>query len=216
MMTDKLLKSRIDDELGWEPSIDSAEIGVTVDDGIVHLTGHVPTLPQKLAAEAAVQRLRGVRGFVNDLQVRAFGSEVSDEAIAEHAANVLGWLVDFPVGAIKVKVSNGDLTLLGEVPWTYQRQAAQEAVHSVKGVRSINNMIKVAPETVGGDIRDSIEDALDRQASLQSNRINVTVRDGVVNLDGSVAKCADLALAERISWSTQGVKAVEDHLRVNA
>jgi len=76
-MEDKTLRRLVQEELDWQPSIDAADIGVTVEQGIVHLVGHVSNYAQKVAAENAVKRVKGVRGFVEDLQIHPSADHVS-------------------------------------------------------------------------------------------------------------------------------------------
>jgi osmotically-inducible protein OsmY len=62
-MEDLKIKTLVEQELDWQPGIDAADIGVTVEAGIVKLTGRVANFAQKMAAEAAVKRVKGVRGY---------------------------------------------------------------------------------------------------------------------------------------------------------
>src|SRR6185503_14371460 len=114
-MEDKALKRLVQAELDWDPSFDANDIGVGVENGIVHLTGYVATYSQKIDAEAAVKRVKGVRGYVEDLQIRPFAQAHSDESIALRVANVIDWDTAIPKGAIKAKVEKGFVTLTGEV-----------------------------------------------------------------------------------------------------
>jgi osmotically-inducible protein OsmY len=59
-MSDLALRQDILDELEFEPRIDAANIGVAVAKGVVTLTGHVSSYAQKIAAEAAARRVKGV------------------------------------------------------------------------------------------------------------------------------------------------------------
>ena len=57
------------DELEFEPALDAAAIGVAVENGVVTLTGHVPTYGDRIIAEHAARRVAGVRAVANDLVV---------------------------------------------------------------------------------------------------------------------------------------------------
>jgi len=161
-MDDKALKKSVLAELEWSPSIDAADIGVTVEDGIVRLTGHVANYAQKIAAESAVKRVKGVRGFVEDLEIRAFTQTYTDEAIAGRVANLLDWDVTLPKGAVKVKVEKGFVTLTGQVDWQYQRFAAEQGIRRLQGVRGVSNQVQVKPSVQAADVKCCIEDALER------------------------------------------------------
>lgn len=60
-MTDKDLRRDVLDELDFDPSLDAAEIGVAVSEGVVTLTGHVGSDAEQVAAERAAWSVPGVR-----------------------------------------------------------------------------------------------------------------------------------------------------------
>ena len=107
-MTDLELKKSVESELSWEPSVNAAEIGVAVKDGIVTLSGHVQSYWEKWNAERATMRVAGVKAIVNQLEIRLpASSERIDEDIARAAVNALQWSIAVPADRIKVRVSNG-------------------------------------------------------------------------------------------------------------
>ena len=109
-------------ELKWEPSVNEAEIGVAVKDGIVTLTGYVDSLFEKWAVERATKRVSGVKAVAEEIKVRLPGiSERTDEDIARAAANALEWHIFVPHDGIKVTVQDGWITLEGEVDWLFKR-----------------------------------------------------------------------------------------------
>ena len=69
MKTDYQLQRDVLDELKWEPAVDAANIGVAVKEGVVTLTGHVPSYTEKKAAENAAKRVYGVKAVANDIEV---------------------------------------------------------------------------------------------------------------------------------------------------
>jgi hypothetical protein len=70
MTNDQNLKQSVLDELNWEPSINSASIGVTAKDGVVTLTGNVETFSQKHAAELAALRVHDVKAVAEEIEVK--------------------------------------------------------------------------------------------------------------------------------------------------
>jgi len=124
-MNDKELRQNVIEELDFEPSIESANIGVAVENGVVTLSGHVPDYAQKLAAERTTWRVKGVKAIAQELQVR-FPEELqySDDEIAQRALSSLQWNVVVPRDGVQVRVQNGWVTLTGELDWNYQRDAA--------------------------------------------------------------------------------------------
>lgn len=215
-MEDRVLKSMIQDELDWQPSIDSTDIGVTVESGIVHLTGRVADYAQQCAAEIAVKRIKGVRGYVDDLEIRRAPSPDTDEAIAERVANLIDWDVTMPHGAVKVKVAQGVVTLTGEVPWAHQRDAAEKGVRRLTGVRGLNNLVSVKPTVAASDVKRRIESALSRQASLEAAGVSVAVDGAHVRLTGAVHSFPEREIIERAAWAAPGVTGVDDQVAVVA
>jgi osmotically-inducible protein OsmY len=214
-MTDRELQEHVQHALDWEPSIDAAAIGVSVDDGVVALRGDVKTHSEKAAAERVALRVFGVRAVANDLTVRiAAGQQHTDVDIAHAVASALRWNTRVPDEKVTVAVSNGWVTLRGEVPWEYQRIAAADAVRDLAGVRGVTNGIGVEPPVQAGDVKTKIEAALKRSAEIDARRLTVAVADGTVILSGNVHSWFEREAARRAAWSAPGVKAVEDRIAV--
>lgn len=214
-MEDKALKTRVEDELQYQPSVDAGDISVRVDKGIVHLDGSVASFAQKAAVENAVKRIKGVRGYVEDLIVRPHGDAHSDDAIASRVANLLEWDATLPREAIKVKVEGGTVILSGDVPWAYQRTSAEAGIRRLEGVRGLINQIAIKPHAEPSEIKRRIEQALERQAEVEANRITVSVDGSRVTLEGKVRAWFERDVIERAAWSAPGVQAVDDRLTVD-
>lgn len=215
-MNDKDLRQFVLDELEYEPSIDAADIGVAAENGVVTLTGYVPNYAQKLAAERAAWRVKGVKGIAQEIQVRLPGhTRSNDDEIAQRALNILAWSTQVPSDAIRVKVSDGWITLSGQVDWNYQRNAAEFEVRKLSGVLGVINCIELKPKAQVGDVKQRILDALKRHAEIEAGRIRVDVRnDGTVRIEGEVDNWDERQAVERAVWSASGVRAVEDRLRI--
>ena len=161
MPTDNELRREVERELEWEPSLDERRIGVSVDGGIVTLTGEVKSYAERWKAERTVERVKGVRGIANELSVHT-SVDRTDTDIAKAAVDALRWNVSVPADSVKVRVEKGWLTLEGEVPWDYQRRAAERAVRSLSwGERHIQSH---PGEASGGAVQDQGTDRGDVQA----------------------------------------------------
>ena len=145
-MSDIQLRQNVLDELEFEPSIDAAHIGVTVDDGVVTLTGHLSSYAEKIAAEEAVRRVKGVRAIAEEIEVRYPGQkQTSDDEIAKRALNILQWDTFLPHENIRLTVHKGLVTLTGEVQWYFQKSGAEKAIRKLSGVTGVVNDITVKP-----------------------------------------------------------------------
>ena len=202
-------------ELKWDPKISSAsDIAVAVKDGVVTLSGFVPSFWEKDAAEKAVKRVYGVRGIANDIQVKLFWRR-TDPEIARDAVHELESHVSIPADSIKVTVKDGWVTLEGTVDWEYQSGLAESAMKKLKGVSGVTNKIQVRPKASAAEVRSKIEEALRRSAELDARRITVAIEGSTVKLYGAVSSWAEREEAERAAWSAPGTTLVENHILVN-
>ncbi|MWD29104.1 BON domain-containing protein [Aquicoccus sp. SCR17] len=214
-MDDKTLRQNVIDELDFEPSIDSADIGVAVEEGVVTLSGHVRTYAEKVTTIETVESVRGVKAIADEIEVRPAGAHITaDDEIAKRLLNTLKWNSSVPEDKIHSKIKNGWVTLSGEVEWRYQAEAAERAAHRLSGVTGVSNLIKVTPSVKAPDVSDKIKRAFHRDAELDSSGIRVNVRDGTVTLEGKVRYFGERKVAERAAWAVPGVSHVVDHLTV--
>ena len=178
MRTDDDIKRDVELELEWEPDIDAKNIAVKVSDGVVTLTGFVPSYSDKYEAERVAKRLRGVKAVANDIEVKlATGSERPDPDIARDAVDKLKRDLPYSSQNIKVTVRQAWITLEGDVDWDFQRRSAEAAVRNVKGVKGVINLIHIKERVSTSDVKQKIEEALKRSAEIDANRITV-VADG--------------------------------------
>jgi osmotically-inducible protein OsmY len=215
MHTDRELQVQIMTALGWEPDIDLAHIGVSVNKGVVTLEGVVATLLEKAAAEDAARHVDGVRAVANDLEVNpCLAPRRRDPALAEAVADALRRCEDLPLDAIQATIDAGRVVLTGAVTWASQRSAAELAVQQLPGVRSVTNEIIVKPQASVEDVKARIERAFHMNADLDAQNVRVEIRGGAVVLTGTVRSECEREQAERAVWSAPGVTNLDDRLLV--
>ena len=215
VISDLELQGHVLDELEFEPSVNAAHIGVIANKGVVTLTGFVMSYAEKLAAERAARRVKGVKAIAEEIEVRLpSDTKHADDEIAARAVNILKWQVGLPADRITVKVERGIVTLTGQVEWKYQITDAESAIHKLTGVVDVINQIRLGSPAHAHEVREKIQRALQRSAELDALGITVQTDGGKVVLRGKVRAWYERDVAERAAWSAPGVTAVEDHLTV--
>jgi osmotically-inducible protein OsmY len=119
-----------------------------------------------------------------------------------------------PVERVKARVEKGWITLEGELDWQYQKEAAEDAVRPLSGVRGVANLITLKPKVKAADVSAKIKAALARSAALHAEKISVNTSDSLVTLKGTVHSWAERREAEQAAWAAPGVVKVENDLAV--
>ena len=214
--TDEAIQTDVLEELKWDTRVRPNEIGVAVKDGIVTLTGWVDSYLKKMAAEEAAHRVPGVKAVVNEIEVRLPGSaERTDHDLAKAVLNALRWDAAIPTGKVDVTVSQGWVTLKGEVEYAFQKRDAERAVQHLAGVKGVTNLIVVKPQVFPSDLKQQIERALIRNAETDARRITVEVEGSKIILRGTVRSYAEKQAAEDTAWSAPGVTEVENRIVIS-
>jgi|SRR5688572_1952206 osmotically-inducible protein OsmY len=215
--TDTEIKQQILRELKWDSRIGWAQIGVDVRSGVVALTGAVSSFAKKSAAQQAAHRIQGVLDVANDIEVKPDPLIArTDAEIARGIRQVLEWDALVPDERIKSTVSDGWVTLEGDVDCWRERLDAEHAVLRLVGVVGVTNMLAIKPSSVSVDVlRDEIECALERRADREAERLRIECHDGTVDLFGRVHSWQEKrAIIGAISHAP-GVQRVKDHVRID-
>jgi osmotically-inducible protein OsmY len=211
---DNALGDAVRSELEWDPKVDQTHIGVAAADGAVTLTGYVKSYAQEQAAVRAAERIHGVRAVADDLEVRLpqphkrNDTEIAEEIARQGESNTL-----IPP-AVRAEVKDGAVTLRGEVEWAFQREDTEQAIRHLAGVRSVTNSITVKPsgKAESGEIKERVEDAIERQANIDAHSISVTTEGETVRLRGRVRSLAESRAAVKAAEAAPGVTLVENDL----
>lgn len=216
MKNNSELQSDVQNAIKWEPLLNAAEIGVTVKDGVVSLTGIVDSYAKKLEAENAAKKVIGVKAIVENIEVKFFNALTKTDA--EIANEVLVGLKNnwsIPSDKLSVKVEEGWVTLDGELPWNYQREASKNAIIYLQGVKGVTNNIKIKSDSKDAIEQIDIENAIARNWSIDESDINVSVSGTTVTLTGTVNTWYQKDEAARIAWKTSGIWHVNNDIVVD-
>jgi osmotically-inducible protein OsmY len=216
MKNNQELQLDVQNAIKWEPLLHAAEIGVTAKDGVVTLTGNVDSYAKKIEAETASKKVIGVRALIENIEVKFPNSwsksdvEVANEVLAALKSN---WSV--PKDKVTVMVENGWVTLEGELPWNYQKEAAKNTINFLSGVKGVTNNIKIKSESHDSIEKKDVENAIARSWSVDDSDIKVEVSGSTVTLTGTVDSWYQKEEASRIAWNTPGIWHVKNELEVD-
>ncbi len=214
--TDTDIQQDVLRELKWDTRIKETDVGVEVDHGVITLSGTVDSWGKRYAAAQAAHRVRGVLDIANDIVVKTPGTPGrTDTDIAMAVRNALVWDVFVPDTRIRSTVSNGVVTLEGDVDTWTQHDDAARAVRNLSGVREVVNLVAIkAPMVDAAKVRKSIQEALERQAEIDAKRVWFEVKDSTVKVFGTVPTWAEREIVLAAAKGTPGVRAVEDKMRI--
>ena len=205
----------VNDELFWDPKVDSTAIAVSADDGNVILRGTVGSLREKREAKKAAQRVFGVVSVDNQLQVRLLTE--GGRLDADIRGDVLQALAldSLVPKSVDAKVYDGVVTLTGSVDWKYQWDEADYVASTIVGALDVINEIEInSPTPKPSDVQDSITNALQRNAGVDSDALSVTSTNGTVTIKGTVRSWAERDEAIDAAWAAPGVTSVRDDMFV--
>ncbi len=217
--TDEEIKTDVVEELRWDTRVDASKVQVTVDGGVVTLSGTVPTYGARIAAATDTWSVLGVVRVDNNLTVElpTVPPIPSDDTIRSNAESSLEWNPDVDATNISVEVTAGAVTLRGTVPTHWEKTRAEDVVETLRGVVSVTNELAVVPTESFSDeaIAEDIVSAMERSVLVDAGRVDVTVSDGIVTLKGTVPSASARRAAYRAASRTAGVVNVRNELVVS-
>lgn len=213
--SDATIKRLVVDELYWDSRLDVSKIKVEVTDGTVILTGHVPTISDRYSAEADARMIRNVVTVVNQLEVDR-PRIVPDAELASNVQTILTWASDVDNSDIAVSVLSGKVTLRGSVPRYWDKLRAHLLARSLNGVVEVVDELSVTPsrKVADRDIAHSLMHAIERRLPESVPLVQVTVKDRMITLRGSVPNGAAYREVQRAAELTGGVAGVRNELKV--
>ena len=215
--SDKQLEQDVAGELRWDSRLAGTDINVTVIDAVVTLTGTVASYAKKTAAQEAAHRVAGVLDVANDIRVEADDLFArTDTEIASAVRNALEWDALVPNELITSTVSDGWVTLEGDVDYWREREDAERTILRLSGVVGVINKITIRRRPLDPEkLREQIEHALERRADREADRLRVDIHDGAVDLHGRVHSWQEKRAVLGSISHAPGVTQVVDHLRID-
>ena len=215
--SDRELEQQVLSELRWDSRLACTEINVAVTEAVATLTGSVSSYAKKIAAQEAAHRVAGVLDVANDIRVEPFDLFArTDTEIASAVRNALEWDALVPNELITSTVSDGSVTLEGDVDYWREREDAERAIMRLAGVVGVINKITIRKRPVDPKVlREQIEYALERRADREAERLRLDIHDGAVDLWGRVHSWQEKRAVIGSIGHAPGVTRVVDHLRID-
>ncbi len=212
------IKRDVVNQLVWDNAVDASQVKVEVIDGRVILTGTVPLLVARRAAQADAMMVPGVTAVDNQLVVRypMAVPTISDDELCSRARKVLQWNADTDSTDFRVSATLGRVSLEGSVDAYWKKMRAEQLVSELAGVLGVINSLAVVPtgDTTDRQIAEDILAALDSTGAIDVSTVNVQVENGMVTLSGSVPGDTARRHAGTIVANTEGVTGITNNLAV--
>lgn len=215
--SDRELAQQVLRELRWDSRIGVSNINVEVNDAVATLTGLVSSYAKKIEAQEAAHRVAGILDVANDIEVKPVDRFArTDTEIASAVRNALEWDALVPNELITSTVSDGWVTLEGDVEYWREREDAERAIMRLAGVVGVINKITIRKRPVDPrELREQIEYALERRADRETERLRLDIHDGAVDLWGRVHSWQEKRAVIGSIGHAPGVTRVVDHLRID-
>jgi len=213
-ISDSDIERAIRDRLYVQGVFPSTLIDVKVEQGIVKLSGSAFSLFAKNQAEEIIRSTRGVRGYIDKMDVLKV--DIEDSELRQRVEQAL--LLDPATEAYEVgtSVQDGTVQLIGEVnSWT-ERNLAGEVAASVVGVRKVDNGLTVdlSPVRTDREIKSEIEKSLINDVLVDSALVTVDVDTGTVTLRGLIGSDVERQRAISRSWVAGVNRVTADDLKI--
>ncbi len=207
-LSDEIITLAAENELLASDALRGHHIRVIVDDGIVTLSGEVPSLLAEEIAVGLVQRVRGVMTIVDQIEVERSTQE--DASLRLDAAAALAADPATHKSSVVVTVQDGVATLTGAVATYGMKVLVENVVSAVHGIMEVQNQITTAPHDQLSDeeLRQEVTELLQNSVQLDQIQLTTVVTDGRVVLNGTVTSSFQRSCAEQLAWRA-GAKDVD-------
>jgi osmotically-inducible protein OsmY len=214
-ITDAQISKAVQRVLLNDPEIRSQKINISVNDGIVTLSGSALNLIGRDRSAETAKTVRGVKGVINTIKLNV--AEMADNDIRHAVESALLYDPAANRFGITASVKDGVVTLYGKVKSYREQLLAADAARGVIGVKAVKSDIKVDVTGVHTDpeISAEVNELIDSDNWLESSYIIAAVKGGVVTLTGTVGSAALRDRAVFLAMA-EGVQSVDsDGLNVD-
>jgi hyperosmotically inducible protein len=151
------------------------------------------------------------------------GEHIDDAAITAKVNTALVQDPQVKARQVDVETMRGVVQLNGFVDTTAAKDRATTVARSVTGVQEVHNnlVVQTGERTVGAVVDDAtitakVKTALIGNEDTKAHQINVSTREGVVQLSGFVDDSQEKKTAELVARNVVGVRSVDNQLEVKS
>ena len=140
--TNEVLAKNVSTKLKADPTLAARVINVTANDGVVTLSGSVNSETEKSTAAKLAQGVEDVKSVTNNLMVRAAVVNAPPPQVSPDMklkSDVAASLAKYGITGVTVEVSNGEVTLTGDIPRA-KLQDAMKAANESHPKKVLNKM----------------------------------------------------------------------------
>ncbi len=241
--TDEAIEQAIHDAFLYDPRVNAFNTEITVNNGVVTLSGKVDNLKAKRAAENDARNVVGVYSVRNMIDVRP-GFIPEDAELEQDVMDALARNPYVERFDITVFAENGEIILSGEVDTHFEKYEAEDVVSKVPGVVIVDNNLNVNNEAVSNryfqydyygwnnvypsiytnfyedpsqqsdwEIKNNVKSQLWWSPFVSQDKISVKVDDGIVTLEGDVDTFQEKAAASKNAYEGGAID-VKNRLQV--
>jgi hyperosmotically inducible protein len=144
---DTTINTAVKNRLAAEPTTSAAKIDVDTSNGVVTLSGKVPTAAERSEAERIARNTQGVRQVVNNISTEGGGGPGATSGGTSNDTLILTsikskYLANGIIGT-NVDVNNGEVTITGEVDNPQEKAKAEQIARQTSGVKSVKNQLTI-------------------------------------------------------------------------
>jgi osmotically-inducible protein OsmY len=217
-MKNRDLQYSVQEELKKDNRLQGEEIEAVVVDHTVTLKGTVSSSDIAHLAENIAYDIEGIDSVENYLLPKETGAHIlnEDEIIKNRLINLFSLNHQLRFPSLKIQVSDGIVTISGTVDEIWKKSLIQELALDTSGVKKVKNTIEVAPSHKESDenLAIKIKNTIDKNYMIDSDRVQISVRKGIVRLTGEVRSQLALRAAINSATYTPGVMEINNELRV--
>lgn len=183
MTTSKIIENKIAEAIVNDPLLRGSSLEILVSDDRVVLSGVVNQYKKIYLVEKVATAIGHPR-LINQSIAVVPDIRRNDDYILDEIVSRLKINLGFSSEKALVTVQNGIVHLQGQMPWSYQRDLAAQAISDVDGICDIQNDLTVSPVSNDQIIKRQILDIL---PMVTSNKIDVEIAGSNVVLKGAVS-----------------------------